>query len=320
MGLLARFPLPVSLGGPTPPSISNWQWQYNGLTMGASTNFGILGVTGLDLADVRQGDQNFPRDFGQSIGLDVYGGRDVSLDIWLTGTGGLVANQLLLSQAMTLGLATEQPLWFQIPTLGLVCVMARTRKRQMKWDADYAGGAAAKPTAQFHCTDPRIYAAGQSVTITLSSSGGGGITFPVGPFPVTFGASSPVSPTTVANTGTMESRPIVIFNGPVTNPWIGNYSLANNPYVQFENPAQTGYTVLAGDQLVVDLGTPHRVLYYPGGIASGATPNSAMSWLTYQSTWWNLPPGNNSIRYGSQDSSTTGLGTAVVVWSSAWQL
>lgn len=319
MSLLARFPLPPSLGGPTPPTISDWQWQYNGLTFGAGTSFGVLGVDGLDLANIRQGDQSIPRDSGQTPGLDLYGGRDVNIDLWMTGAGGLVSNQLLLSQAMSLGYATEQPLWFQIPTLGLACVMARARKRSMKWDAVYAMGAVGKPTASWHCTDPRVYAAGQSVSISLSSSGGGGLGFPVGPFPVTFGSSGSGT-TTVTNSGTMETRPLLIFNGPVTNPWVMNESISSNPYLQFSNPSQVSYTVLAGDQLVVDLSVPHRVLYYSGGWASGSTPSAEIDWLTPASSWWNLPPGANNLKYGSADTSVTGIGSVIVAYSSAWQL
>jgi hypothetical protein len=500
MGLLARFPLPAALGGPTPPSLAAWQWQYNGLTFGAGTSFGVLKIQGLNLASIRQGDVNAPRDDGQLIGLDVYGGRDITLDLWMTGSGGLVGNQLLLAKAMQLGYATELPLWFQMPgtpnlcpnpsfeydtigsapagwvasgvgwwlnsgatltaqssggaesgshamqvvttsalnqegagcplgvlpagtytasayvkgaaggealelfagivspgtgdrtlsftattafvrqsvtftsdgatasyvgvktttatavtfyvdavmvtsgatltayvdgdTLGyywtgvpgdstsaplLLCAMSRTRKRDMDWDAEYAAGAVGKPTARFHATDPRIYLPGQSTTISLSSSGGGGLTFPVGPFPVTFGASSSGS-VTVYNQGDCETRPILVFNGPVTNPWVQNNGLANSPYVQFQNPYQTGYTVLVGDQLVVDLGVPHRVLYYSGGFASGSNPSPVPDWLTDTSTWWNLPPGANPLRYGSSDTSTSGIGACDVLAASAFQL
>lgn len=321
MALIARFPLPASLGGPTPPNLSNWQFQFNGLTFGPSTSFGYTKVTGLGMATIRHGDVSVPRDQGELIGLDLYGGQDVEIDFWMTGAGGLITNQLAFSSAFQIQPqgATENPLWFQLPNEPLMCAMCRTRNRALPWDAVYAGGAVGKPVVKLHATDPRVYSAGTSVSISLVSSGGGGLTFPVGPFPVTFGASSSGT-TTVTNVGNVETRPIVIFNGPVTNPWIMNNSLPSAPYLQFSNPSQTGFTVLTGDQLVVDLGVPRRVLYYSGGILSGSSPSPAISWLTASSTWWDLVSGANLVRYGSQDTSVSGIGQAMVCWASAWQL
>jgi hypothetical protein len=322
MGLIARFPLPASLGGPSTPTLQSWQWSFNGLALGAGTSYGVKKVTGLNLANIRSGDQSVPRDHGELIGLDLYGGRDVTMELWMSGTGGLIANQLALSAAFQIQSqgASETPLWFQLPSQSPLCVMARVRNRDMPWDADYAAGGKGEPAVKLHCTDPRIYTAGQSQSISLSSSGGGGLGFPVGPFPVTFGASSSGS-ATINNAGNMEMRPIVIFNGPVTNPWIQNNTIASSPYLQFKNPAQSSYTVLAGDQLVVDLGVPHRALYYSGGFASGVTPSAVLSWLVQGvSTWWDLLPGNNSVKYGSSDTTMVGIGAAQVVWASAYQL
>lgn len=317
MGLVARFPLPASLGGPTPPSLEDWEFQYNGLALGPGTSYGITKITGLNLANIRAGDQALPRDDGEIPGLDLYSGRDVELDLWMTGTGGLQANQLALATAMRVGYATEQPLWFQLPTIGLLCVMARTRKRDMPWDATYAAQAKGEPTVQFHCTDPRIYAPGSATTLTLSESSGG-LGFPVGPFPVTFGYTSSAA-ATITNAGNCETRPIVIFNGPSTNPWIANNTTDGT--LAFQDPGQSGYTIAAGDQLVIDLGQPHRVLYYTGGISAGLTPSPVRDWLQQQtSAWWRLQPGANLIQYGTADTALTGLGTAEIVWASAYQL
>lgn len=314
--LVARFPLPTSLGGPTPPSLNDWQWQFNGVTLGPGTSYGITKVTGMNLATIRTGDQALPREQGEMPGLDVYGGRDVELDLWMTGSGGLVSNQLALSGAMLIGNATPVPLWLQIPTLPLLCVMGRVRKRDMPWDAEYAAGAVGKPVVSVHCNDPRVYTVASTTSISLAS-GGGGLGFPVGPFPVTFGQASSTA-TTVKNSGNTETRPLVIFNGPVTNPWIANNTTGASLY--FTNPGQGGYTVAAGDQLVVDLAAPHRILYYSGGVTSGVAPSAVRDWLNGNSTWWTLIPGSNQIQYGSQDTALTGLGAAEVVWSSAYQL
>lgn len=314
------FPFPPSLrGGVTPPTLDAWQFQYNGLTFGAGTSFGILSVKGLAMADVRHQDSVLPRDSGYLPGLDVYGGRTVELDLWMTGIGGLQSNQVALAEAFPLGFATESPLWFQLPNMPLLCVMARTRKRTIRWDAVFAAQAVAKPMLQLYCTDPRIYGVSVVQTVGLGAVSGGGLTFPVGPFPVTFGATAPAS-LTVTNSGTDESRPVILFTGPLTAPYLQNSTITSGPLVQVINPSSGGFTILDGDQLMVDMNVPHRVLYFSGGLAGGQAGSSVRSWLTAPSVWWDLPAATSSVLvFGSQDSSQTS-GSVSVVSAPAYQL
>lgn len=122
----------------------------------------------------------------------------------------------------------------------------------------------------------------------------------------------------ITNSGNTEMRPIVIFNGPLTNPGAGNESTGGQ--LVFSNPDQgSGFTVLSGDQLLVDLSIPHRALYYTGGIASGVTPVDVMEWQTGSPSWWNLPPGASTIALFSQDTATL-TGTGYLQYASAYQL
>lgn len=307
---LLAFPSP-SL---SPPSLANFQWQYNGLTLGAETPFGVLNVEGMDLPDIRNGDVNLPRDHGQLLGLDVLGGNDITFDLWMkTDELSLQASQLALAEATVVRPGEEIPLWFQLPNLPLLCVMCRPRKRPMKVDSDYAAANIGKPELTLHATDPRFYAPGEALTLTLATPSGG-LKFPV-TFPVTFSSTTPSS-VTVAN-GTMEMRPRVIFTGPLTNPAIENATISGEPHLQVVNPEQSGYTVLSGDQLLLDLGVPHLALYYQGGVTSGNTPTDVMSWVTAASTWWDLLPGSNTVRFYSADSFNT-AGTCTFQFAPAY--
>jgi hypothetical protein len=134
---------------------------------------------------------------------------------------------------------------------------------------------------------------------------------------LTFGTVAP-SGVTVTNAGNTETRPVLVINGPVTNPSVSNASITGGPTLQFSNPNQTGYTVAAGDQLVIDTDT-HSILYYVGGVSSGSAPASRGSWLVPGSTWWDLPPGANLIQFLSQDSAAV-AGTVQIQWASAYQL
>src|ERR1035441_9495018 len=153
----------------TPPTLSNFQGYYNGLTWGAGTAWGFTEIDGWsDSATIRNGDQTFPRDHGEFTGLDVYGGRDITVDYWMKSDGtSLQHAQLALAAATVTQPNTNLPLWLQLPNLPLLCSMCRPRKRTMPIDSDYAAGAIGKPVVQWHANDPRLYAAGAQSTIAL---------------------------------------------------------------------------------------------------------------------------------------------------------
>ena len=158
------FP-PTSL---TPPTLTDYQWSYNGTLLGASTPLGVLNVTGLvDLAQIRSGDPNQPRAHGQFVGLDLYGGRDITFSIFAKTNGTSLQSTLnAFASATVCGLATEQPLWFQLPNMPLLCIMCRPRKRSIPVDKNYEVNIG-YPVAQFHATDPNIYEAAQTATVGL---------------------------------------------------------------------------------------------------------------------------------------------------------
>lgn len=301
----------------TPPTLADWQFSFNGYTFGNTAAVKVSKVDGLGaLANVRNGDVSRLRDHGELIGLDVYGGRDVTIDFEAEDAGQSVQSTLsALAAATTVGLTTEQPLWFQLPNYPLLAVLARVRKRALPWDVGYQIGKVAVGSMQFHATDPRIYSAGKSATVGLPTPNSG-MTFPA-TFPLTFGSTTPGG-VTVTNNGNTEMRPQLVITGPVTNPAVSNGSISGSPTLTFSNPSQSGYTVAAGDQLVVDLDT-HSILYYVGGVSSGTAPASRGSWLAYGSTWWNLQPGANLVQFNSQDSVSV-AGTVTVDYADAYQL
>lgn len=299
-----------------PPVLENFQWSYNGLTLGANTPYGVLTAEGMRRPDIRNGDVNLPRDHGQLMGLDVLGGNDLIFDLWMKTDGmSLQHAQLTLAEAMTVRPGEELPLWFQLPNLPLLCMMCRPRKGPMKVDSDYAAAQVGKPMETLHATDPRFYGKGEAVTLDLETPSGG-LTFAVS-FPVTFSATTPSS--VVLANGNLEMRPIVIFTGPLTSPAIENASIEGEPYLRVVNPEQEGFTVLAGDQLLLDLATPHLAQYYQGGVTAGSTPTDVAGWLTSTSTWWDLLPGANTLRFYSADSEATG-GSCTIQWAPAYTI
>lgn len=307
---------PQTWVGLTAPSLTNWQFQYAGLTFGHLQSVKIKQVNGLgDLPPIQGGDQQRSRDHGEWVGLDVYGGRDFTIDLEAeTSSGGIAATLQTLAAAALVGFTTETAMWFQLPGYPLLGVMCRPRKRSTPFDVGYQiGNVAVVPTA-WHSTDPRLYGFPKTATISLPNPTSG-MTFPA-TFPLTFGASPP-NGATLTNGGNTETRPLLVITGPVTNPSIQNATLSGAPTITLSNPNQTSYTVLAGDQLTVDLDSK-AITYYVGGVSAGnGAPRG--SWLVHGSTWWTLQPGGNLVQFLSKDSASV-AGTVQVQWSDGWVL
>jgi hypothetical protein len=289
----------------TPPTLEDFQWQYGGLTFGANTAIGVLNVEGLDLAEIRNGDANWPRDHGQAMGLDVFAGRDVIFDLWIkSGGSSLQATQLELAAATNVKPNEEIPLWFQLPNLPILCVMCRPRKRPGKIETDYAAANIYKPELAFHATDPRIYAAGEEAA------------WGTGEEPETGTIQN------VVNAGNTEMRPIFYIEGPVTSPAIQNLSAAETPTLRFApiGDPEGELTISPGEVLWVNLAIPHLVRLYPGGLGPGEGFENALRLLTWDSLWWDLIKGNNELRYHSDDPDLTETGDATIQWASAYML
>jgi hypothetical protein len=215
-----------------PPELEDFQWFFNGLLFGADTPVGVLKVEGLDLAAIRSGDVNWPRDHGQARGLDVLEGRDIIFDLWMKTDGeSLQATQLELAAATNVRPAEELPLWFKLPNLPVLCVMCRPRKRKIDIESDYAAAQIAKPELALHATDPRIYSAGHEGTIALHEP--------------------PTEPETleVDNEGNTEMRPIAIFTGPLASPYI-EAALTGTPRLTFFDNSATETEEAANEKIL----------------------------------------------------------------------
>lgn len=410
-----------------PPELADFEYYFNGLRFGAETPFAVLGVEGLDLADIRTGNVNWARDHGQAKGLDLYGGKVIVFDLWMQASGGsLQASQLALAAATVVRTNEEIPLWIKLPTLDPLCIMCRPLKRKMKIDSDYAAANIGKPELSLETTDPRVYGAGVATTIS---------------------PNHPASTKVLDNTGNTEMRPIIVISGPVARPAITNKSIAGEPTIELAGVAREESeeaaekkreeeaapheaeaavlqaageklrkegkivearvkekeaaekqwvadeilfgktfreareldfaavvlreeagesmepttkekieaaekkeaeakakdelstkerkealearekeeaegafpTVEAGDELLIDLGTPHLLQYYVGGVEGGEEPVNVSDWLTEASVWWDLLPGNNTIQFSSFNSAAT-ASKAVVNWAPANEL
>lgn len=286
---------PSTPAGQAAPSLEDAQASFNGILIGAGTGIGVLKFHGLGgLPAVNSHDQPFPRDAGEMVGLDVTGGRDPAVDLIITAD---IFNQMAnLAGAWFAGGVLTQPFWFKLPGCPVMCSMCRPRTRPTDWDALTLAGGMWTPSITFHANDPRLYKEAQILS--------------------TDAATLPATPAlTVTNAGNCETRPVLVLTGPLAAPVI-QFGESDPPIlIQFAS----GTSIADGDQVVIDLSTPHTVTYWTGGI--GGTPSwDAYNWLDQATTSWpTLLPGGNTLSFSAaQDSIAAG---ALECWfASAYML
>jgi hypothetical protein len=302
------------------PTLESYQLQFGGVTFGGidKTKPTFLQSLVLDMPSVSAGDTQRALDQGELAGFDVLPGRDITITQLVSSgyfaTGALpttAAAQALESNMRLLGSvlgpsgAIEQPLFIQLPS-GCYAANARARKHNCPFDINrvFAGGVIA--TSLLHATDPRFYGVPSlSETVGLPTSAGGA-PLPFA-FALGFGAGGLGGLATCVNAGGFETRPLITFTGPCTNPSVCNLSIAGAPYLSFQ------ITLNAGDTLVVDTDL-QTVIYTTAGTTTGVSRRSALS---AYSTWFNLPPGSNTIEFNTSDAAWV-AGTMEVQWANAW--
>jgi hypothetical protein len=150
----------------------------------------------------------------------------------------------------------------------------------------------------FVAPDPRRYDNTETVIVLSPPTGAaGGITVPLTvPFSIsTTGMST--SSATVTNAGTIATRPVVEFAGPLVDPQIANVGAGKSLSMTI--------TLAAGDVLTADF--DRRTLLLNGSASRSST-------LTASAAWWELAPGGNDLAF----TAGGGNGTATVRYRSAW--
>lgn len=310
------FPSPTI----TPPSLGAYGLSYNGTAFGGIVNpitggpagyatIAPNGVTGHDRAVVTSQDTQRNLDEGEWPGIDVLTGRDVLVQMNVISDGTSLQHALTALQACFANVGvTEYPFFLQMPNQSLRVCMARPRGFTYPVDINYVQAGLAVVSLRMHATDPRWYdTPTQALTIGLAAPGVG-IGFPIS-FPVSFGGSSSGGALICDNYGNYEMRPLLVVTGPCTNPTIGNASIAGNPRLTFN------VTLNAGDKLTIDTDAQSATLVTAGSPASSGA--SRLGTLAVGSTWWNLPPGGNTIQFSSSDPTQV-AGTLTVEFADAW--
>ncbi len=299
----------------SPPALSAYQFAFSAanpsslLVLGIDTQFALTKIDGLDLPAVRSSDPVRPRDAGQFVGLNLLSGRTITLsgDVVPTDPTNSTSFETALRTFATAFEPTndvETPFYFAGPSGTTYGLLARATKRSASIDKGWTAQRAVF-SAQLHCTDPRVYIAPAGPVTISAPAPSGALAFPV-TFPLTFQGAGSGNSAVVTNSGNCEMRPMVRVYGPCTDPALANASIAGTPKVTITSGV-SGFTVNAGDWLELDFDLQTVTYNTPSGPGS---PRPA--WVTTDSTWWNLPPGANTIQFTTSDSS------AVAGYADVW--
>lgn len=301
----------MSLPPPTlpVPTLSNDQLSFQGVTLGASTPFGLKKLEGLEKTDVRSGNTERPRTRGAFVGTNLLKTRTITASLDVGPPFGSYSNLpgalAALRKASSTEGTTEYPLWVQLPGFPLVCAMARVIKKSLPYDVSADLGQLIQGgSIQWEATDPYLYAAPSTAPSVGLPGPTGGFAFPLG-FNLSFGGAATPNQLSIQNTGNVECWPVLVITGPCLNPSVQQLSIAGSPTLSFQ------ISLNAGDRLVVDC-DEQSILYYPSGQSVGAAyPNI----LGSGSTFFSLLQGTNLIAFNSQDTSLAS-GT-LAVWSTS---
>lgn len=280
--------------------VADYQIEIDGLTLGAGTPYEIHdeGPAGLGLPAVRTSDVPRPQDHGLFFGSDFLAGRTIAFSLWLHALTAEAASALMDTLSAVwqppAGQDTVNPLTLRLP--GQDPRRLNGRPRRLAYRPGLLHTGVVEAILQYDVADPRWYDDTETVLSTVAATSGGGRTYDR-TYPLTYAAGGTGGNLTVTNAGNFPTRPVLTITGPATSPRAENVTAGR--HLLFD------LTLGAGDFLVVDMDARTILL---GGTAS------RYSSLAPGSSWWDLAPGENQLKYTSADS----MGTLEVRYRSAW--
>ncbi|WP_435110157.1 hypothetical protein [Nocardiopsis synnemataformans] len=283
------------------------QWEIGGLVIGRARP---VMVDEFDLGDVgaRLGDVENPGSDGVRPGYDYHAGRTLSLTLF-TDTPDAAGAQEAWRSAESLWRQRDLrftpqaviPLRFRLADRDTVIVYGRPRRFTPATLRTLADGSVSA-VATFDTMHADYYADTETVlSLSLISSGGGGITWPIEAWPITWAASGERQDA-VANTGDMDTHPIITFHGPIANPqvtWVGTTT-----------SLRLAATIPSGMSVTVDTRPwVTTITRNDGASLAGAARGSLLEDLR-------LPPGQTIIHFSGTD--LTGTSSCEVRYRSAF--
>ncbi|CAB4176461.1 Siphovirus-type tail component [uncultured Caudovirales phage] len=310
---------------------SDYQFQLKTLLFGTGTSYLVMAAQGIMGRNTRSSEAIRPSEDGSFTTVDYTGSRTVVFTVTVQTTAALL--QTKVDDWMTAWTATngsDDPLVFKLPDSrgagGSRIWRLFGRPRRMDVDYKLWSKGVATIKAEFYCADPRVYL--DAVTNVPTSSFAlpavsWGLAFAAAPLGVTSGGltfgSAPLGVTAAGLTfgAVLSSSSSVINNAGTTNaPWFAKITgPISNPAIKCgTNTIQFSGSLGSNEFIVVD--SMNRNAWLNG--------DASQSWYPYvspQSDWWSLAPGNNTVQFiddGIRSGSPISTGTMSFEYRSAW--
>lgn len=280
---------------------SEWQLEYNGLLLGEGTDYDLVLIEGLiDAPPVRTADLVVFGRNGVMTTPAFLDGRTVRLTVDLWCEDAATFSERMEAFLAAFSPTANEPMVLNIPGLpdgGRVQVTCVPRRRSSPIDLDYLYRIPTVVVEMF-AADPLIYSTTLSSGMTtLEVATVSGLTWPLS-WPLSWGGSTQSGTINATNNGNTATPVVIRIDGPVTDPTIENVTTGSE--------LSLSITVETGDFLLIDSGQRSVLL---NGTAS------RYSTLDPGSTWFDLEPGLNTIRFAGASSTA---GTLSITWRSAW--
>jgi hypothetical protein len=297
MPISAPPPAPPLPGARTPYGGICTDGSYNGFTWGAGSQVLLVTQDGIDdLPSMRRGEVARGHSHGWFDGPVFLDKRTITLTFTFIGNAPEADVEVL--RAATNGYPDQQhPLYLFCSTR---MVMAKVSRRKLPYDRNrYAGNP--KAVVEFTAVDPRLYeAALRTASLPLQVEPTTGVPFPV-VFPADFGGGTALGSVEVVNYGDFGTPPLLRIYGPVANPEVVSHP--SGRFLRFLT------TLASGDVLEVDTDLRSVTLNPgPGQVSRRSTLDPA-------STWFDLMPGSNLLRFQAPVATATSMS---VIYRSAW--
>jgi hypothetical protein len=279
------------------------QYQYRDLLFGSGTNLISEGWNGLFDATPNLATSDLtPKDrHGIIPGYDLMGGRTLDDVIDVTDPEGKNPSKVFdLAEKVQLAFRVaqnESPLVYKLPGRDKRFVMARPRKATMPKDADLTLGYG-KATIQLFATDPAHYD-----LATLDS----GATFNFGPDITEVQA-------TIRCGGTWFTYPVIDIVGD-GNEWALELN-QQDPIHGISDYGATWLQARASNVVVPGLDMEHRIDMKARTYTANGLPS--YRFLSANSRWWRLGPGDNVITVTRSDEFSDNPATVKFTWHTAY--
>lgn len=264
----------------TAPVLSDYQFQYGSLVIGASTGYRLREISGLGQPSRRSTDIRRPLADGDFSGTSYYESREITISIDLVAASASAATTLL--SALSLAWRGSGILYAKFPGWSAARAFYGEPRKLVSSDRSDHRSGYLPVSLLFYSPAPAMYA--DIVTVGAATAVTAGLSFP-SVLPWIFGVVSSGTELDVVNDGDYNYSPVMRLYGPFTSATVTRSS--DGAYIGI------GATIAAGEY--VDIDHDARTIVKSDG-------TNLRRYLINGSRWLSTPPGSDVFTMTATDT------------------